>query len=425
MLTRDTMPCQTFTGGQQIEIWSSRSLDNFEKKCRRELIWFVPASRHTSHVSHTQPAHLRNPHRTPPLGTEHSADIWAPELHPINNRWYIYYAAAHPTTGNKSHRMYVLGGPPVSEDPAQGQWEFLGRITGMPDTWAIDGTVFELDDGLYMMWSGWPENNPGDSDLIQQLYIQKLELPTIAEGEASVISSPEYPWEFSHDTNGAHGILEGPQFLSSPDGQWKGIVYSCAGSWNRECKLAVLHYNGGNPLDPQSWPKGQEPLLQAADGGRGPFGPGHGNFVTAGADTICVFHATDSPTDGWNNRKARWQRVYFNENGPFMGLYCGGGGGAEEIGGSGGGDKITHILEAPHSMKSLKSSGSSTGHNANEKEEVVATAAATAAEEEPAEKKAGLVARIRRRLSKRPKGLKRLLKGVNPPEAPPPQGGVE
>lgn len=367
------------------------------------------------------------------MGTEHSADLWAPELHPINSRWYIYYAAADPAKGNKSHRMYVLGGPSTSEDPSQGQWEFLGRITGMPDTWAIDGTVFELNKDLYMMWSGWPDDNPNDSDLIQQLCIQKLEAPTIAEGPSSVISAPECSWEFSHDNNGAHGIQEGPQFLSSPDKQWKGIVYSCAGSWTHEYKLAVLHYDGGDPLDPQSWRKSQEPLLQTPRGGRGPFGPGHGSFVTVGADAdiICIFHGTDGPADGWNNRKARCQLVHFDENGPFMGLYCGGGGGPEEdVGGSDGGGKSTHSLQAPHSTKSLESSGSSTGHKADDKGEAAVEeqlveeqpaegqpaegqpAAGQPAEEQPAEKKKrSLVARFRRKISKSSGSLKRLLEG--------------
>ncbi|KAK7985422.1 hypothetical protein PG996_005337 [Apiospora saccharicola] len=299
----------TFTSGDKIEIWASKTLDSFEESARKETIW------------------------TPPPGTAHSADLWAPELHVIFGRWYIYYAAAHPKHGNKSHRMYVLGGPPAHEDPTQGQWEFLGRIHGMPDQWAIDGTVFTLRGELYMVYSGWPLDNYDDSDLLQQLFIMKLDDPTMAAdgcGGPVVISTPEQPWEFSRDGNGDYGINEGPQFLSSPDGGWKGIVYSCAGSWTHEYKLAVLHYSGGDPLDPRAWPKGQEPLLQADWGGKGPYGPGHGNFMSlgsggAGGDTLCVFHGTDDPADGWSNRKARCQRVFFTEGGPYMGLYCGGG----------------------------------------------------------------------------------------------------
>ncbi|KAK8104289.1 alpha-L-arabinofuranosidase II [Apiospora kogelbergensis] len=277
----------TFTSGDKIEIWASKTLNGFEETAKKETIW------------------------SPPPGTAHSADLWAPELHAIYGRWYIYYAAAHPKHGNKSHRMYVLGGPPATEDPTQGQWEFLGRIHGMPDQWAIDGTVFELHGGLYMVYSGWPlDSGDDESDLVQQLFIMKLDDPTMAAdgcGEPVVISTPEQPWEFSRDGNGDHGINEGPQFLESPDGGWKGIVYSCAGSWTHEYKLAVLHYSGGDPLDPRAWPKGQEP---PAPGWLG--------------------RQRTLRTWAWELRVAgrQWrewgERVFFTEGGPYMGIYCGG-----------------------------------------------------------------------------------------------------
>ncbi|ETS81978.1 hypothetical protein PFICI_06980 [Pestalotiopsis fici W106-1] len=300
----------TFTKGNRIEIWTSKYLASFEESARKAVIW------------------------RPPPCTEHSADLWAPELHAIRGRWYIYYAAANPARGSGSHRMYVLGGPPANEDPTLGQWEFLGRILGMPDQWATDGTVFELDNTLYFVYSGWPLDDHGHSDLTQQLFILKLDDPTIAASHPVMISAPEHTWEFTSDDNGAHGINEGPQFLESPDGKWKGIVYSAAGSWTHQYKLAVLHYNGGDPLNPRSWPKSQQPLLQASGHSKGPWGPGHGNFLSVGDETICVFHGTDSQHDGWENRKARCQRVVFSKHGPYMGNYCGRDSTAKQVKGS-------------------------------------------------------------------------------------------
>ncbi|OTB19406.1 glycoside hydrolase family 43 protein [Daldinia sp. EC12] len=289
----------TFTAGNRVEIWSSRSLADIENSAARHVIW------------------------TPPQGTDHSADLWAPELHALHGRWYVYYAAANPAHGNKSHRMYVLGGPPASEDPCRGQWEFLGRINEMPDHWAIDGTVFEMNGHLYFVYSGWPLDDPDDSsDLIQQLYIMKLEDPTSAASPAIVISHPQHPWEITREGNGTdHGINEGPQFLSSPDGgiSWQGLVYSCAGSWTHEYKMGLLQYIGGDPLDPTSWRKGEEPLVQTRRHGTGPFGPGHGSFLNIGGQVVAIYHATDSPTDGWENRRARAQRVAFTDEGPYMG----------------------------------------------------------------------------------------------------------
>ncbi|KAI1774734.1 glycoside hydrolase family 43 protein [Hypoxylon cercidicola] len=295
----------TFTAGNRVEIWSSNSLADIEASASRHVIW------------------------TPPQGTAHSADLWAPELHALRGRWYVYYAAANPAHGNKSHRMYVLGGPPASEDPCRGQWEFLGRIHDMPDQWAIDGTVFTINGELYFVYSGWPLENGSQaaaddcSDLVQQLFIMKLDDPTTAASGAVVISHPQHPWEITREGNGTdHGINEGPQFLHSPDGLWQGLVYSCAGSWTHEYKMGVLRYVGGDPLDAGSWRKGEDPLVQTLNrhGGEGPFGPGHGSFLTfPGGEVVAVYHATDTPTDGWDNRRARAQRVAFTDEGPYMG----------------------------------------------------------------------------------------------------------
>lgn len=52
--------------------------------------------------------------------------IWAPEIHYINNHWYIYFAAA-PNREIKDaafqHRMYVIGNE--SENPLEGEWRFF------------------------------------------------------------------------------------------------------------------------------------------------------------------------------------------------------------------------------------------------------------------------------------------------------------
>ncbi|KAI3324586.1 glycoside hydrolase family 43 protein [Xylariaceae sp. AK1471] len=299
----------TFTTGDKIEIWSSSNLADIERTSTKHQIW------------------------TPPHGSNHSADLWAPELHALHGRWYIYYAAASPERGNKSHRMYVLGGPAATEDPCSGQWEFLGRIYGMPDQWAIDGTVFELEGQLYLAYSGWPldnnsnnstTKNKNNSGLVQQLFLMRLDDPTMANSRPVAISLPTQPWEITRDQNGAHAINEGPQWLSSPDGRWRGLVYSCAGSWTHEYKMATLEYLGGAPLDASSWQKSKAALLQTPtrkrSGNSGPFGPGHGSFLDVGnGNVIAVYHATDSPSDGWENRRARVQRVAFTEKGPYMG----------------------------------------------------------------------------------------------------------
>lgn len=273
-----------------------------------------------------------SPPRQPPPNTPYSSGLWAPELHSIQGRWYIYFAGAQPDQGNISHRMYVLEGPASHTDPTLGPWEFLGPIQGIPtDQWAIDGTVFPLNNELFFVYSGWPLGEK-QSELIQELFIVRLANPVRTTGEPPVrISTPQESWEFTHGGDGAHGINEGPQFLSAPANHdesggtpWSGIVYSCAGSWTNQYKMAILKYNANAPpLEPSSWSKETVPLCQSPGHGAGPWGPGHGNFLNLGGETIAVFHATDKPHDGWKGRKARVQRVGWGMHGPFMGSCVG------------------------------------------------------------------------------------------------------
>lgn len=228
----------------------------------------------------------------------------------------------HPQLGNKSHRMYVLGGPAASADPHTGPWEFLGPIRGMDQRqWAIDGTVFELGGELYFVYSGWSLDRAFDDvrEDLQELYIMRLSDPITASSHPVCISTPDCSWE----RTGPVGINEGPQWLSSQNGRWKGLVYSCGASWTKHYKMALLRLVGDDPLWAPNWQKAENPLLQNADHGEGPFAPGHGCFLQLGDDTVALFHATDKDTDGNQGRKCRMQRVAWTDAGPSMGNVIG------------------------------------------------------------------------------------------------------
>src|ERR1051325_5982823 len=135
-------------------------------------------------------------HAPPKGGNSHA--VWAPELHWINDRWFIYYAADD--GDNDNHRMWVLESE--SSDP-QGNY----RCRGVLDTqgWAIDGTVLQTDNRqLFFIWSGWPGARNGQ----QNLYISAMRDPVTLNRTRVLLSAPDQPWERK-----AMPICEGPQVL--------------------------------------------------------------------------------------------------------------------------------------------------------------------------------------------------------------------
>ena len=206
------------------------------------------------------------------------SDIWAPELHDVQGTWYVYFAADQPPKGNAGHRMYVLRGPASSVDPMDptSQFTLVGQIGNLPpDQWAIDGTVFTINDQLYLVYSGWPFNQT--NELKQELYIARMTDPVTADGSAGVhmISTPTFPWESYQDPgNGQlHQINEGPAWLEVD--AFKGIIFSAGASWTSDYQLGILQYVGGDPLQIESWNKSPQQLLSNNPNGAGPYGPGH------------------------------------------------------------------------------------------------------------------------------------------------------
>jgi GH43 family beta-xylosidase len=159
------------------------------------------------------------------------------------------------------------------------KFTFEGPVRGLPDHWAIDGTVFHIKGELYMVYSGWPLHS--NDDLKQELYITRMLDPVTADPSTGVhlICTPEHPWEKFKDPGDGpwHEINEGPQWLEI--GTFKGIIYSAGASWTSHYQLGILQYLGGDPLQISSWRKDPTPLLSNNPSGKGPFAPGHCSCV--------------------------------------------------------------------------------------------------------------------------------------------------
>ncbi len=228
----------------------------------------------------------------PPKGTAYSREIWAPELHWLKDRWYVYVAADDGQNAN--HRMYVLEGD--TRDP-QLPFRFIGKIADPADRWAIDGTVLAFDDGrLYFIWSGWE----GTENVSQNLYLAPMSNPWTISGARVCISRPEHDWE----KHGRPLINEGPQVLRHQDRLF--IIYSASGSWGDDYCLGQLAWTGGDPLKPESWVKKPTPVFSRT---KEVFGPGHCSFVKSpdGREDWIVYHAAKRSGSGWD-RNIRLQR---------------------------------------------------------------------------------------------------------------------
>lgn len=272
---------------------------------------------------------------TPPGGTMYSGEIWAPEVHYINGKWYIYFAGDDGY--NVNHRMYCLES---NSQDAQGSYTFRGKVSSADNKWAIDGTVLQKDDGsLYFVWSGC-ENG---ADFPQNIYIAPMSNPFIISGNKVMLSAPSYSWE----QVGA-AINEGPEVIKRNGKIF--IIYSASASWLNEYCLGQLTCSDGNVLNAGSWSKkstavfSQNPSAQA-------YGTGHASFTKSpnGAEDWIVYHAFQYSNAGWGNRSVRAQKFTWNTDGtPNFGNPVAFGAAIEEPAGTPAGGYISSItrLEA-------------------------------------------------------------------------------
>jgi GH43 family beta-xylosidase len=244
---------------------------------------------------------------SPPPGTDHSAQVWAPEIENLNGQWIIYFAAATAEGGfgatNDTHRLFALTAD--SGDPL-GAWSFYGKVEDPTNEWAIDPTVFNYNGAWYELWSGTPPGNGGNAP--QQLYIAHMSDPLhVDDAYRKLIANPDQNWETSRAA-----IEEGPEAFISPTGQLT-IVYSANASWTDAYTLGELVYTGGDLGNYQSYTK-RGPVFGS---GGGVYGPGHISLPVPGPNGALwlVYHAKTQQADGWDDRRIFAQPQTWNDDG--------------------------------------------------------------------------------------------------------------
>ncbi|HEX3797745.1 MAG TPA: glycoside hydrolase family 43 protein [Verrucomicrobiae bacterium] len=278
------------TTGNNLTVWKTRSIPDLVH-ARKKVVW------------------------TPPASGPYSKDIWAPEIHFLDGKWYIYFAAD--SLDNHSHRVWILENP--SRDPLQGSWTMKGKLADASDKWAIDASVFENQGKLYAIWSGWEDDTNGT----QNIYIAAMKNPWTIEGPRTKVSTPTYPWETVGDVEGHNpndpphiNVNEGPEMLQHGDKLF--LIYSASACWTENYCLGMLTASAdANLLDAGSWKKSSQPVFSQKPEAQA-YATGHCGFFKSpdGTEDWIIFHANPSPGKGCGSfRQPRAQKINWNADG--------------------------------------------------------------------------------------------------------------
>lgn len=237
-------------------------------------------------------------------GTPMANALWAPELHRLDDSWFVYFAAD--TGENEKHRMFVLENN--AADPFDKQFVEKGELLLPEYKWAIDGTVLEVKGRRYFAWSGWP----GEKDGRQDLYLSRMLDPTLCDERRVCIGKPTLEWE----RHGSIKVNEGPQFLLR--GDWVHCIYSASHCvTDHYCLGRLTAHVDSDLMKPASWVKHPEPVFR---GTSQIISPGHASFVRNHEDDgdWIVYHCARRPGAG-SDRYARAQPFSWDGDVPRFG----------------------------------------------------------------------------------------------------------
>ena len=254
-------------------------------------------------LSRAAPTVIWHKHDHGPMGSH----IWAPEIHFINNKWYIYFAAGG-AEKIWDIRIYVLEND--SPNPLEGEWKECGQLKTNWESFSLDATTFELNGTNYLVWAQKDPKIAGNTNL----YIAKMDTPTSITGNQIMLSKPDLPWERI-----GYLVNEGPAVLQKNGKIF--ITYSASATDYHYCMGMLTANADADLLNPARWTKSPEPVVQT-DEIRRVFGPGHNSFTTTpdGKFDVMVYHARNYKNIKGDplrdpNRNTRVQIIHWNPDG--------------------------------------------------------------------------------------------------------------
>lgn len=240
-----------------------------------------------------------------------SKHIWAPEIHFLYGKWYIYYAGGE-MEAEWEIRPYVL--ECQGEDPMTDEWIEKGKMRRAKDdefsfeAFSLDATVFENKGRWYYIWA----EKVGVGKQISNLYIAEMENGYTLKTVQVMLTTPDYDWE-------RHGfwVNEGPGIIKH-DGKIF-MTYSASETGIQYCVGMLSADEDADLLDPKSWTKERYPVLTTNEE-KGIYGPGHNSFTKdEEGNDIIVYHArTEAEIVGnplYNpNRHAMLMKIKWGED---------------------------------------------------------------------------------------------------------------
>lgn len=262
-----------------------------------------------------------------PIEKRASYHLWGPELHYINNKWYIYFTADDGNMDN--HQIYVLENE--AADPLEGQFVLKSRIqTDNDNNWAIHASTFAHKGVRYMIWCGWKHRRI--SEEMQCIYLARMKNPWTLDSERILLSQPRYEWELqwvnpdgSKTAYPIH-VNEAPTFLYSKNRDKLLIYYCASGSWTPYYCIGLLTADADSDLlDPASWEKSPQPVFRSSVE-NGVYGPGSPSFVPSpdSSEWYMLYHArciTNDAPGARDSRTPRMQKIEWDAAGiPVLGI---------------------------------------------------------------------------------------------------------
>ncbi|SFK36623.1 Beta-xylosidase, GH43 family [Sphingomonas sp. NFR04] len=211
-----------------------------------------------------------------------SGFLWAPELHLVDGKWVMYFAAGPSGGGEDVFRIRTYAVACDGPDPMTGSWSVLGQLQTPWDSFNLDSTSFVHKGRRYLAWA---QREPG-IETNSNLYLAPLASPLTLAAKPVRLSVPTLDWEIrGFKVNEAPAVLirNGKLFMT----------YSASATDARYCLGMLTARADADLMDAASWTKSPVPVFQTSAAHK-IYGPGHNSFTVdeRGRDVL-VYHARD------------------------------------------------------------------------------------------------------------------------------------